>query len=137
MAHWPAIRDQGRVAALVGRAAEEEYWRRIFEQVYQGKIDTWDYQWTFACMRKQRLTVLPNVNLISNIGFGPGATHTTGAGELANLPLQPMPFPLRHPAAVAAGQALDLHYFNRFCKTQLHRRVMNKIRRTFTNASGQ
>ena len=31
---------------------------------------TWDYQWAFACWLRSGLSVLPNVNLVSNIGFG-------------------------------------------------------------------
>jgi len=41
------------------------------------------------------------MNLISNIGFNRGdATHTGGESDLANLPREPMRFPLAHPHGV-------------------------------------
>ncbi|GAA6764466.1 nucleotide-diphospho-sugar transferase [Flavobacterium johnsoniae] len=58
------------------RAVFSDYWISIFEQVKNKKIDTWDYQWNFCVWNNQGVTIVPNVNLISNIGFGEDATHT-------------------------------------------------------------
>jgi len=41
------------------------------------------------------LSVVPCVNLVSNIGFGKDATHTINSDSNANLPLSSMSFPLR------------------------------------------
>lgn len=54
-------------------------------------IDTWDYQWLIAMWRNKGLAILPNVNLISNIGFNGMATHTVGDSHLANIPVGEMP----------------------------------------------
>ncbi|MCH2181947.1 MAG: glycosyltransferase family 2 protein [Mariniblastus sp.] len=55
---------------------EIERWTSILRDYFDGKIDTWDFRWMYAIWQKQGLTVLPNLNLVSNLGFGPGATHT-------------------------------------------------------------
>jgi hypothetical protein len=55
---------------------ERKYWEKIFNNVYHNQIDSWAYPWTASLWYKNRLTVTPNVNLVSNIGFGPDATHT-------------------------------------------------------------
>jgi hypothetical protein len=34
------------------------------------------------------MAIVPNVNLISNIGFGDGATHTKEINEFANIPTE-------------------------------------------------
>ncbi|KFJ42919.1 nucleotide-diphospho-sugar transferase [Francisella philomiragia] len=52
------------------------YYNNIFVELRDNKIDTWDYQWLFETWRNGGLSITPNVNLISNIGFGEGATHT-------------------------------------------------------------
>lgn len=66
-----------------------ETWLHIFDEVKAGRIDTWDYQLTFINFFNNSLSVVPNVNLISNIGFGEGATHTINAqSRYASLPLQ-------------------------------------------------
>jgi len=52
------------------------FWRSIFDLMAAGKIDTWDMQLVFAGMARDMYTATSNVNLIDNIGFGDGATHT-------------------------------------------------------------
>ncbi len=127
MKHWPRIRDEDRVADLVSSSAEEKYWTNIFEQVFQGKIDTWDYQWSFACMLQGRLTILPNANLVSNIGFGSGATHTTESNTLSDLKTEAMPFPLQHPKGVFQCRKLDNRFFKNFSAVPLHRLIRNRL----------
>jgi hypothetical protein len=53
------------------------------------------------------LQVVPNVNLISNIGFGPNATHTHEVGVHSEMPITPIAFPLIHPNFVLANSAAD------------------------------
>ena len=64
-------------------------------------IDTWDVRWTFSVCFHAGLTVLPDRNVVSNIGPGGDARHTHGVTCDAKLPRTPMTFPLRHPADVA------------------------------------
>ena len=44
--------------------------------MHRNEIDTWDYPWTASVWFHGGLTATPNVNLVSNIGFGEFATHT-------------------------------------------------------------
>ncbi len=55
---------------------ERAFWQNIFDHQRAGKIDTWDYSFTFACWAHNGLSILPRVNLVTNIGFGDQATHT-------------------------------------------------------------
>lgn len=54
----------------------KKYWQKIFKAMKNQGIDTWDYQWTFTAWNNNWLTITPNVNLVSNIGFGIDSTHT-------------------------------------------------------------
>lgn len=56
--------------------AEREFWRDIFDRQAAGEINTWDYSWTYASWLQRGLTILPEQNLVTNIGFGDHATHT-------------------------------------------------------------
>lgn len=64
----------------------KKYWKNIYLQTKSGNIDTWDYQWTFCLWNNEMLTVLPNYNLVSNIGFGSDATHTNSISRFSELP---------------------------------------------------
>jgi len=63
----------------------QKYWNKIFSRVKDGKINTWDYQWTYALFINNGLSINPNLNMVSNIGFGvEGATHTSVSEKCAN-----------------------------------------------------
>lgn len=104
---WPELRSETWLLDLLGDRRKAAFWRDRFNDIHKGRINTWDYQWVFAAWLARRICVTPDVNLISNIGFGPAATFTTGPSPLADLPTRPMAFPLRHPSAVAINDAAD------------------------------
>jgi hypothetical protein len=87
----------------------KSYWTEIFDRCARGEIDTWDYQWTFACWAQHGLTCLPVRNLVTNIGFGHAeATHTTVvSGSGGFVPGEELEFPLRHPSLVARHVEAD------------------------------
>jgi hypothetical protein len=47
------------------------------------------------------LTVIPNVNLVSNIGYGPDASNCLEKSVLHSLKTKKMLFPLQHPRFVS------------------------------------
>ena len=70
-------------------AVECDYWTHIFNALRAGAIDTWDFQVFFCAWRAGAHHVMPGRNLISNIGYGPAATHTNFASSMAEIPTQP------------------------------------------------
>jgi hypothetical protein len=111
MCYWPTVRDSQHLRDLLLDDAEIRVWRDVFERVYRGDVDTWDYQWTFANWLEGRLGIVPMVNLVSNIGFGPEATHTFVANRLANMPVETMRFPVAHPNIRARNMTADLNEY--------------------------
>ena len=132
---WPAFRDAGYVEKLFRTPGECEYWRNSFNLVHEGKLDTWDCSWTFAALTHGLLQVAPNVNLISNIGFGPGATHTHVVGIHANMPTAPMQFPLRHPLFVLQDQEADQYIADEQLAPSFVKRQVRRIRKHLRLAS--
>jgi len=64
-------------------------WYDIFTQVKAGKINSWAYPLGFLNFFNNGLCIIPNYNLVSNIGFGENATHTSNDDSLnANVDLQ-------------------------------------------------
>ena len=89
---------------------------------------TWDYQWTFNCWYNDGLAVTPKYNLVSNIGIGPDATHTTNKNLIPAFPkiIEEMTFPLIHPE-VNRNFDLETDYFNK-SKPSIYRQLKNKIK---------
>ncbi len=94
-----------------------KYWNNEMQKVKSGKIDTWDYQWTFTCWEKNGLSILPDINLVSNIGFGKNATHTKKFNPVSNIPNQEICFPLHHPIKIIRSKKRDSYTeFGQFFK---------------------
>jgi hypothetical protein len=72
------------------------FWSANFDLMAKMAVDTWDTQLVNAAMRNRALAVIPNVNLVENIGWGGDATHThqvpPSLQDLAGIS-----FPLQHP----------------------------------------
>lgn len=111
LAAWPAARATNWLATLLDDPDEVAYWTRAFDAVHAGEIDTWDYQWVFACWQQRALAVLPAVNLVSNLGFRADASHTTGTSAWANASAGELT-DLRHPAEVVRDAAADRYTFD-------------------------
>mgnify|MGYP000258653834 FL=1 len=66
-------------------------------------LDTWDVGFLLHCLSRKYLNVTPAKNLVTNIGFGRGATHTKFESFTAEVPSEELTFPLEHPANVTAA----------------------------------
>jgi GT2 family glycosyltransferase len=129
---WPSFRDSGQLATLCRSKNELAYWTQIFDSVHARKIKSWDFSWVLACWMNQGLTALPEVNLVTNIGFGAGATHTTKHTVSAGLPTQPLE-DLIHPPCVSqhrdADALTDELIFSGTVRRDIFKRIENSIRK--------
>jgi hypothetical protein len=95
---WPEIRDGNFLADVLGDSRAVKVWTKTFQLCYEGKIDTWDFQWAFASFIQNGMNILANVNLASNIGHGVGGTHTEDIDSpYSNMPVEAITFPMKHP----------------------------------------
>lgn len=49
-------------------SGEKRLYKSMFNDMKMRKVDTWDYQWFFTHLFSDGLTIIPNVNLVTNIG---------------------------------------------------------------------
>lgn len=105
MVKWASLRETGWLKNLLGNDDYVTYWRRMFDMMCNG-MDTWDYALTFACWLNDGISIRSTVNLISNLGFGEGATHTSFPnGVISGRPVGTMSFPLNFPDRITVEQA--------------------------------
>ncbi|KAF3888368.1 MULTISPECIES: hypothetical protein [Nostocales] len=108
---WREIQAGDFLKDILKDRKAERYWSKIFQSVYHNPSGiTWDYQWTFACWVQGSLGIISNVNLISNIGFGPDSTHFTSSPKknpYDNMLTQAIEFPLKHPPFIIRDVKAD------------------------------
>ena len=129
---WPKMRDEGWLRSITQSSSEEAFWAAAFTSVFNNKLDTWDYQWVLTSMTQGSLSITPNVNLVSNIGFGSDATHTHGLSIYANMNVTEMTYPLHHPDIFLPNYLADCFVANgQFRKLNLAQKVYKKIKDYF------
>lgn len=128
MSRWPDIRDSDLLRDIFIRKRLALFWQMVFEKAYQGEVDTWDYQWAFACLINSGLAILPSTNLISNIGFGGDATHAIST-RFASMATCSMKFPLAHPPYVIRNAQADAFTDEIIHIPTFTTRAINKARR--------
>lgn len=114
MTDWPSLRDSGALNRFCHLPGEAKRYTRLYDDVYSGRLDTWDAQWALTRQRNGALSLVPSVNLISNIGFGKGATHTLHDDRLvSNSTLREIELPLTHPTSIEPDNEADRRFFAR------------------------
>ncbi|MCE2698725.1 MAG: FkbM family methyltransferase [Nostocales cyanobacterium LE14-WE4] len=104
---WDSLRSSYWLHDLLQNEQATMYWSRIFDHVFNG-FNTWDYSLLFSLWINEGLCILPEVNLVSNIGFGSNAENCKDTSSpLANMDVQPMKFPLQHPTTVLKNSEAD------------------------------
>lgn len=126
----PEVKEQ--IASFIDNEAQFHSYSRAFDRNYLGKLNTWDFAFAFACLSHQGFLVNSAVNLISNLGFGEDATHTTANSDniVANLPRYTARFPLKAPD----NFQLDRDYTNAQYNLVWDLGWQNKIRRKLKQA---
>jgi hypothetical protein len=105
---WPKIKEMNFLRDILVDPEAVKVWNWVFDSTYNGEISTWDFQWTLTSWLQHGLSVTPNVNLVSNLGFGPEATLTKSSdSKLSNIPTEAMEFPIKHPSFMTRDAQAD------------------------------
>ncbi len=106
MNDWPDFKKNRLLKLSNYSFGTKRYLENVFESAYHNRINTWDYQWVYSCIKNNGLTIIPRVNLVNNIGFDDRATHTTNEPSFSTKSYN-LDFPLVHPSIVITNSHLD------------------------------
>ena len=106
MLDWRQYRKNSFLKNYLGDFSLVLYWRYIFNTAKN--VDTWDFQWTFTAFKYKMLTIVPSVNMVSNIGHDTNATHTVKESNVMELAVDSLQFPLKYPKIVQRNEKADL-----------------------------
>lgn len=105
---FPRFVEAEKIAAMFKPKIFQKFWLDVFNRNYLGQDNGWDFQWAFAMFNHGGLAVHPQINLISNLGFGQEASHSFDpVSSFANRPTGTLEFPLKHPPAIIVDNRAD------------------------------
>lgn len=122
------FKEEGQVAHIFFEEPIQQDVLNNVSRVYHGG-DTWDQQWWFTGLIHHGLSIIPNVNLVSNIGFREDATHTVSheanQADLATYEMEG----LSHPPFMIPHREADTYTTTKvFHSPSLYKRAIRKIK---------
>lgn len=106
---WPEIKKSKLLDQTLRNPPAVDHYERLFDQYYNQTVDSWDTQWLLTRWKQHGLSIIPRTNLMTNIGFDSEGAHKAmdPDDERAHVPVEPMPFPLIHPASTTVNKKAD------------------------------
>ncbi len=150
MASLPEFVRSGAMRDVFRDVNVRFHWAHRFISTYEGEVDTWDYQWMYSIFLSAGLSVCPQLNLVSNIGFGLNATHAVNSSHCcAGLDSHEMRH-IIHAPVIEPCRSADLHVYrsihnvgfpskkplSRLIKVLKIRRKSNRLLRSFVKRYG-
>lgn len=113
------------------RKRDKDYWKRVLTNVLDNRMNDscWDFQFMYLQWKLGGLTLTPNVNLVSNIGDGPDATHTNWDNNPnLNRVVAPL-YPIIHVEGVTLSTSADNYYMDKYIlyHKNIFQRVIRKL----------
>jgi GR25 family glycosyltransferase involved in LPS biosynthesis len=129
--YWLELKNSNFLKSYLNSTLEVNFWTKYFDEIFIHKtLDTWDYVWRLNIWSNNGLTITPNVNLVTNIGFDELATHSKKG---KSSPIEKISFPLLHPLKVIKNKRTDNWTFKKqiaeayVIKHSLKNRILRKI----------
>ena len=110
------------------KIGEKRYFRYFLDKIYFGNQVAWDTQWVYYNILNNLKTIVPNVNLIKNIGFNNNPTGK-GAKKFRNLITKNISFPIKNNFNENLCKEYDNFLYDSFFnRKNFIQRIFNKIR---------
>lgn len=111
---WESQEIKNRIRDVLANEFHYKVREKQFEETFLGKIDTWDYQWSFSRLLQSGLSVVPSRNLVANIGFGEDSTHTSSTSSgVSEMLTYDFNFPIKYNKFTAVDRDYDQKLFER------------------------
>src|SRR5437667_2125761 len=147
MSAWGDEQIRARIFHLIAAAEIYTFQARRFDRLYNEPEDrhSWDLPWSFARLMHEGLTVVPAVNLISNLGNLDGR-GLPPAHPLASLRAAPMALPVRFRSTVSVDREYDKQHVRQIYEwwqtpsearadpPRMHRRIAGKVKQGIVHA---
>lgn len=103
---------------------QRKFWMKLFNNAK--KLGSWwDYQWVYTIWKNQGISIIPNANLVRNIGFDDGGTHTFGTPKWYEKAIKGSMSlkEIKHPSSISVCDDADKYLFS----TTYHKTILSRI----------
>ncbi|MBB6127041.1 nucleotide-diphospho-sugar transferase [Mucilaginibacter lappiensis] len=135
MKNLDSFLETGSLRKIFSDRKQQRFWTEILKRAKH--IDTWDYQWHQMTWTYGGIHIVPNFNLIENIGFSNDGTHTANKpywyDRLTNLNAKVQLKNIVHPEYIGINTKADDFLFEKCYKPiSLYTRVCLFLKKRIT-----
>jgi len=128
MKQYPDFLKENKIKNIIPENYNNErrYWLNFLKKEYEGKYIYWDLKWAFSHWCNNAVSIVPNENLITNVGFGQDATHSKKDVGLS-VPSKTIGT-IIHPKFIIVDMEADHYLYNKVYKTSFLKKITHKIK---------
>lgn len=134
---WPSFTQSGGFRNVFNSKSEIKFWTKRYEHLYSNRTitttKTWDYQYVLSLLINGGLCIVPQKNLVTNIGHT--GEHTQGVHHFHNRPVDEHFKIDTHPSFILPNAGYDEHHIKYSWKvrktyaTRIYRKLRNIIKK--------
>ena len=130
MGDFSQFKEQRLIKDVFVEKRVQKVWLDILEKIYTNSsiFNTWDFQWSYTLFCHNGISIIPNKNLISNIGFGSGTNTANIESSCAEQELEDLT-EIIHPESLIIDELADKFVFNKMYKSTFFDRLIAKLKR--------
>lgn len=114
MSNWPSEKKEFASDSYFNGIVQKFAWNKSFDSAFANKVDTWDINWQYTLWRHNLYSILPNINLVNNLGFNLDGTHTKNTvNPLPEIGLGGISFPLKYPERLGTEPGIEAKLFRK------------------------
>jgi len=126
MREWGRLRENNVLEGYFAKKGMSRYISRMLDEAYYERLDTWAFPWMATCLLNSGLSVVPRVNLVSNIGIV--GTHTSADHSNHNLPVFEIDTSnIQHPVSIVPNFRYESMLFEKILKEGAVKRFKNFV----------
>lgn len=104
------------------------FWLNKYNEIKSGNDSTWGHPWCFSLFYNNGIAIIPNKNLIKNIGFSERATHARNLNDIyANQRTYEIKN-INHPIKIEIDYIADIFYTNNLDQTSMFIKLYEMIK---------
>lgn len=131
MKDWPIFKKTNQMRNIFTEKKEQKYFTKYFDNIFLKEIKgTWDFQWFYCRIKECGLSIIPQYNLVTNIGVK--GVHTSGKSKAHFKPINENYKISKEPIFVLCNEYYDRYHFKQVIniKRSLIARILRKINKT-------
>nr|WKN40032.1 nucleotide-diphospho-sugar transferase [Tunicatimonas sp. TK19036] len=127
---FPKFVEYNTINHLYASKTIQKEYLRTFQNAYDNTWKCWDRRWMLAVYANNGVSVVPNYNLVANIGYGEGASAEYYEDDISiNMPTAELN-EIVHPSFFIIDREADEHYHLKiFTHPPLPKRIKRKLKK--------